>query len=102
MTPSDKSNTIKSRMHRALFCRPSEWRGIGIQWRLMGYLSLFVAFVLVVLWIFQVGMLVPFYENVKRREMEQTADGLVLALENESGTLPSEGFDDAAWEYANI
>ena len=102
MTPSDKSNTIRARMHRALFCRPSEWRGIGIQWRLMGYLSLFVAFVLIILWIFQVGMLVPFYENVKRREIEQTADGLVLALEHESGTLPSKVFDDAVWEYANI
>ena len=101
MTTLDhKKNTIKARIHRALFCRPSESRGIGIQWRLMGYLSLFIAFALVVLWLFQVQMLVPFYENIKLREMEQTADGLALALENEGATLPSSVFDDAVWEYA--
>ncbi|MBE6620683.1 MAG: HAMP domain-containing histidine kinase [Ruminococcaceae bacterium] len=100
MTTLDKKKHIKARIHRALFCRPSESRGIGIQWRLLGYLSLFIAFALIVLWVFQVHMLVPFYENIKRREMGQTADGLALALENEGATLPSSVFDDAVWEYA--
>ena len=100
MTTSDKSNTFRARLHRALFCRPSETRGVGIQWRLLGYLSLFIAFALIVLWLFQVRMLVPFYENIKRREMEQTADGLALVLESEGASLPSSAFDDAVWEYA--
>ncbi len=100
MTTLDKKQHIKARLHRALFCRPSEGRGIGIQWRLMGYLSMFIAFALIVLWLFQVQMLVPFYENTKRREMEQTSDGLALALENEGATLPSKAFEDAVWEYA--
>ncbi len=86
MTALDKKENKtrnKARTNRALCCRRTNKKGIGIQWRLMGYLSVFVAFSILVLWVFQIWMLVPFYENIKKREMQQTSDILCAVLGNE-------------------
>lgn len=105
MTSLQQNNSTtektKARKSRA-FCRRSPRSGIGIQWRLMGYLSLFVAFALLVLWIFQVGMLIPFYESVKHRELEQVADLLSVALDNMEEVSPSavDQFNDTLWDCA--
>ena len=85
MTSSDQKESkkrTKARSLRALSCRKANGRSIGIQWRLMGYLSLFVAFFVLVLWSFQIWLLVPFYENIKNGEMKQTADVLCAVLGN--------------------
>ncbi|MBR0442753.1 MAG: HAMP domain-containing histidine kinase [Clostridia bacterium] len=63
-----------------------ERRGIGIQWRLLGYLSAFIAFMLAVLWIFQVQMLNRFYENTKDKELSMTATALIGVLGDEQAT----------------
>ena len=105
MTASDKKENKKNgkaRIHRALCCRGTNKKGVGIQWRLMGYLSVFVAFSILVLWVFQVWMLVPFYENVKRREMQQTADILCAVLGNNQ-TLQEPDLitlKDSVWDCA--
>ena len=79
MTSRDRDRKIKRegpRRRRALSHSAGGKRLIGIQWRLLGYLSLFVAFVLLVIWLFQIRMLAPLYEDIKNREMRHTADAL--------------------------
>ncbi len=98
---NQKRSKTKARTSRA-FCRISPKKGVGIQWRLLGYLSVFVAFILVILWIFQVGMLIPFYENIKHRELEQAAELLSKALDNMT-TFSSSSvaeFNDTLWDCA--
>ena len=45
--------------------------GISISWKLFAFLAGFVAFMMVVIWIFQVLMLDNFYKNTKREELEK-------------------------------
>lgn len=104
MTPSNESENKsreKARANRA-FSRIRSKKGVGIQWRLMGYLSVFVAFILTILWIFQIGLLIPFYENIKHRELEITADALSDALK-EVKEVSSESvseFNNTLWDAA--
>ena len=44
--------------------------GIRVQWKLMALLLAFVAFMLTVIWIFQIQMLGNFYRNAKYRELD--------------------------------
>ena len=46
---------------------------MGIRWNLFAFLALFVAFILAVVWIFQVLLLGRFYENAKMKELKLTA-----------------------------
>ena len=46
---------------------------MGIRWNLFAFLALFVAFILAVVWIFQVLLLGKFYENSKMKELKLTA-----------------------------
>ena len=48
-------------------------RGMGIRWNLFAFLAFFTAFVLFVVWIFQVLLLKPFYESAKMKELKLTA-----------------------------
>ena len=57
--------------------------GIGIRWRLWGYLSAFVVLILVILAFFQVGMLDRFYERIKQKELQTTAKTIAAALGDE-------------------
>lgn len=66
--------------------RERKRRGIGIQWRLLGYLSIFVVIILVVLWVFQIRMLDRFYEDIKNREMQHTANALIAVLGDDAAT----------------
>jgi signal transduction histidine kinase len=105
MTSSDKQSKkkkFKARKFRALFCRGEKSRGIGIQWRLMGYLGGFVLFILIILWLFQIMLLVPFYEDIKNRELQQTADVLCAVLSNREMLDEQEltTLKDAVWDCA--
>ncbi len=73
-------------------------RWIGIQWRLWGYLSVFVLFVLIVLWIFQIQMLNRFYENSKGQELQKTANAMEQALGDD--TVLQDTVYHYALEYA--
>lgn len=107
MTSSDmkdmkEKKSRKARFHRALSCRKRKFKGVGIQWRLMGFLIAFVAFSILVLWVFQVVMLTPFYENIKNQEMKQTADVLCAVLSNKEVLEEQDmlTFKKAVWNCA--
>jgi signal transduction histidine kinase len=99
---AQKKNDTKARRPRALSRSLGGKRMLGIQWRLLGYLSLFVAVALLVIWIFQIRMLAPFYEDIKNREMKQTADSLCELLRKKD-TFEAEDditLKNAVWTYA--
>ena len=103
-TSNRKKNRIpsKARRSRALSHLASGKQPVGIQWRLLGYLSLFVGFTLLVLWIFQIRMLAPLYEDIKNREMRHTADALSELL-LDGHTFEAEKdmtLKNAVWTYA--
>lgn len=55
---------------------------MGISWRLFGALLIFVAVMLIVIWVFQVALLNWFYEQSKMEELETTDKALSAALTN--------------------
>lgn len=61
-------------------------RGFGIQWRLLAYLSIFIVFVLLMLWILQLQMLHRFYERSKDRELYMTAAAITALLGDDEAT----------------
>ncbi len=85
MAPNMQANQRreKKRAQRAFSPRAQNGRTVGIQWRLLGYLSLFVAFILIVLWAFQIWLLIPFYEEIKNRELEETGTHLSQFLKED-------------------
>lgn len=84
MTPSDMRDGDVRRLGHGR--ERKSRRGVGIQWRLLGYLSIFIAFILVVLWIFQIQMLNRFYENIKNQELENIAEALLAVLGDDEMT----------------
>ena len=57
--------------------------GFSIRWKLIVYFAIFVAIALLVMWVFQVYLLNNFYELVKRREMDRSAQTLAYHVEQE-------------------
>ena len=57
--------------------------GFSIRWKLIVYFAIFVAIALLVMWVFQVYLLNNFYELVKRREMDHSAQTLAYHVEQE-------------------
>ena len=55
----------------------------GISWRLFGTLALFVILSLVIIWIFQIGLLNNFYEDSKLEEFAQTENEIFEFIGNE-------------------
>ena len=55
---------------------------MGVSWRLFGALLIFVAVMLVVIWVFQVALLNWFYEQSKMEELETTDKALSAFLTN--------------------
>ena len=53
--------------------RNDESGGMGIRWNLFAFLAVFIAFVLLVVYVFQVLLLGTFYENAKMKELKLTA-----------------------------
>lgn len=50
-----------------------KYKGMGIRWNLFAFLALFTVFVLLVVYVFQVLLLAPFYESEKKNELRLTA-----------------------------
>lgn len=61
--------------------------GISIRWKLAVYLAVFIALVLMVIWIFQVYLLNTFYEYTKEAELEASASDLSTYLEDKDLSL---------------
>ncbi len=68
---------------------------VSVRWKLAFYMSLFVAIVLIITWVFQVFLLDIFYRSIKKNEMEETARKLAHNLESEE-TLKQAAFVEAA------
>ncbi|MBE6575590.1 MAG: HAMP domain-containing histidine kinase [Ruminococcaceae bacterium] len=62
-------------------------RRVGIKWKLFGFLALFVAVVIALLWVFQTLLLDDFYEAIKRRELIETADAISAQIEQDPDEL---------------
>lgn len=63
--------------------RPPRRTRPGIRNSIMLYLVLFVAFIIVLLWVFQFWLLDDFYRAYKRRQVGATGDSIVQNLDNE-------------------
>lgn len=70
-------------------------RGFGIQGKLFLYLLGFTAIVLLLIWLFQICLLGPFYEQTKYDELNRTADELSYFLDDE------EALKTAVYDYAS-
>ena len=67
---------------------------ISIRWKLIAYMSAFVALLLMVTWLFQVFLLDIFFLSVKKKEMKGAA--LQLAATLETDQLPAQVYEEAA------
>lgn len=56
---------------------------VGIKWNIFTYLSLFVLFIVTLLWFFQIVFLGSFYKIIKIREIYSTADKIVKSIDKE-------------------
>ncbi len=70
-----------------IYEHPQKMRGMGIRWSLFAFLAFFVAFVLLVVWVFNVLLLDSFYEGAKIKELKLTAS--VIEANINSDALPS-------------
>ena len=70
--------------------------GIRVQWKLLAFLLAFVAFMLAVIWVFQIQMLGNFYRSAKYRELDTIAGILESCLGTDS---LGEAVESCAKEY---
>ncbi len=66
---------------------------VSIRWKLIAYFTVFVAIALLVTWVFQVYLLNNFYELIKRREMQHSAQALSLHINQDD--LDLHAYDQA-------
>ena len=57
---------------------------VGVKWKVLSYLSLFIAVLLILLWLFQTVFLGSFYRMVKTRAIRSAADTIVRQLGSDS------------------
>ena len=60
---------------------------ISISWKLFAYLTLFTTFILIVVWVFQIGLLNYFYRQSKYRELDDAKKSLSQVLEQNPDQL---------------
>ena len=68
---------------------------IGIHGRLFLYLTLFIVFVLLLIWLFQIHLLGFFYEATKYEELDRSAGDISYFLDDE------ESLKNAVYDYAS-
>ncbi len=78
---------------------------IGIKWKMIAILLIFVALMTLVILFFQVGMLRPFYQKTKFNELKFTEDLLLPTLENEKEREEiayrcAESYHNAIWVFS--
>ena len=59
----------------------------SLKWKLLFLLAVFTVAVLIVVWIFQILLLGPFYESAKLRELDRAADHLSESMTDSLGDL---------------
>ncbi len=60
-----------------------ELHGVGISAKLFAFLALFTFFILIVVWVFQIGLLNYFYRDTKYKELEMADYAAVSAMQND-------------------
>ena len=60
---------------------------ISISWKLFAYLTLFTTFILIVVWVFQIGLLNYFSRQSKYRELDDAEKSLSQVLEQNPDQL---------------
>ena len=70
-------------------------RELGIHGRLFSYLTLFIVFVLLLIWLFQIHLLGFFYEATKYEELDRSAGDISYFLDDE------ESLKNAVYDYAS-
>ncbi len=71
---------------------------ISISWKLFAYLALFTFFILIVVWIMQIGLLNYFYSQSKHKELDITDKLVTEAILNDPSGL-EEIVEDCATDY---
>ena len=94
MTPAPQKQKFHTR-------RPPRRRtGVGgrisISWKLFVYLTLFTLFILLVVWIMQIGLLDYFYGQSKQKELDHADQGIIQAIRENPAELPKTVKDCAA------
>ena len=56
--------------------------GLSIRWKIASYLAIFIAFVLVITWVFQVFLVNVFYEQVKKGELTDAGETIGIHVES--------------------
>ena len=64
-------------------------RGVSISAKLFGFLALFTLFILIVVWIFQIGLLNYFYRETKYQELEMADYAITHAIVDTPESLTS-------------
>ena len=81
---------------------PRRQKGVGgrisISWKLFAYLALFTFFILLVVWIMQIGLLNYFYSQSKYDELDMTDRLVTDAVLNNPGRL-EEVVEECATDY---
>lgn len=81
---------------------PRRPKGVGgrisISWKLFAYLAIFTFFILLVVWVMQIGLLNYFYSQSKYDELEMTDRQVAEAVLNNPGRL-EEVVEDCATDY---
>lgn len=68
---------------------PARRPRIGVGWKLLAYMALFTTFMLMVVWVFQIGLLNYFYRQSKYEELD-AAGRIITARLNDADSLPEE------------
>ena len=96
MTPDrQQDHTLPKRSPRR---RKAVGGRISITRKIFAYLTLFTAFILLVVWVLQIGLLNHFYSQSKRREME-AADRIVTEALRKSPSELERAVNDCAKDY---
>ena len=71
---------------------------ISISWKLFGYLTVFTFFILIVVWVMQIGLLNYFYSQSKQKELEMTDRLITETLQNDPARL-GDVVEECATDY---
>ncbi len=55
---------------------------LGIRWHIFGYLLVFVALMMVLLWVFEILLLDPFYRAIRIRSIQNTAQSIAKSIDD--------------------
>ncbi|MBQ9324634.1 MAG: HAMP domain-containing histidine kinase [Clostridia bacterium] len=84
MKKTETSHKACSGTRRPFYAHP-----IGIRARLLAYLIAFVAFIILLLWLFQIVFLDSFYQQYKTRQVQRTGEILMQNLDLDTESIQS-------------